>query len=95
MISKLNMRTFDLWKKKESILDQSSTLNKVKDKKEKQATHTYALIKAQIFMEATKWNKEKIDIIRWYVLQSFFRLFLSVSFQVNIRHFPMIFFSIL
>ena len=39
--------------------------NKVKYKQEKQVTYTYSLIKAKGFMEATKWNKEKIDIIRW------------------------------
>ena len=39
--------------------------NKVKGKQEKQVTHTYNLIEAKIFMETTKWNKEKIDIIRW------------------------------
>ena len=39
--------------------------NKVKDKHEKQFTHTYNLIEAKDFMEATKWNKEKIDIVRW------------------------------
>ena len=40
-------------------------LNKVKGKEEKEVTHTYPLIEAKIFMETTKWNKEKIDIIRW------------------------------
>ena len=39
--------------------------NKVKGKQEKQVTHTYPLIEAKIFMETTKWNKEKLDIIRW------------------------------
>ena len=39
--------------------------NKVKGKQEKQVTHTYPLIEAKIFMATTKWNKEKIDIIRW------------------------------
>ena len=39
--------------------------NKLKGKQEKQVTHTYPLIEAKIFMETTKWNKEKIDIIRW------------------------------
>ena len=39
--------------------------NKVKYKHEKQYTHTYDLIEAKDFMEATKWNKEKIDIVRW------------------------------
>ena len=39
--------------------------NKVKGKQEKQVTHTYPLIEAKIFMETTKWNKEKIDNIRW------------------------------
>ena len=39
--------------------------NKVKGKQKKQVTHTYNLIKAKIFMETTKWNKERIDIIRW------------------------------
>ena len=39
--------------------------NKVKGKQEKQVKHTYPLIVAKIFMETTKWNKEKIDIIRW------------------------------
>ena len=38
---------------------------KVNDKQEKQVTHTYALIEAKIFMKATNWSKEKIDIIRW------------------------------
>ena len=38
--------------------------NKVKDKQEEQVTHTYNLIEAKRFMEATKSNKEKIDIIR-------------------------------
>ena len=38
--------------------------NKVKGKQKKQVTHTYPLIEAKIFMETTKWNKEKIDIIR-------------------------------
>ena len=38
--------------------------NKVKGKQEKQVTHTYSLIEAKIFMETTKLNKEKIDIIR-------------------------------
>ena len=43
-----------------------SPLNKVKDKQKMQVTHTYNLIEAKIFMEATKWNKmKKIDIIRW------------------------------
>ena len=42
-----------------------SYANKVKDEQEKQVTHTYPLIQAKRFMEATKWNKEKIDIIRW------------------------------
>ena len=37
---------------------------KVKGKQEKQVTHTYPLIKAKFFMETTKRNKEKIDIIR-------------------------------
>ena len=49
--------------------------NKVKGKHEKQVTHTYALIKAKIFIETTKWNKEKIDIIRWQVKVIFFRVF--------------------
>ena len=40
-------------------------LSKVKDKQEKQVMHTYNLIEAENFMEVTKWNKEKIDIIRW------------------------------
>ena len=40
-------------------------LNKVNDKQKKQLTHTYKLIEAKISMEATNWNKEKIDIIRW------------------------------
>ena len=39
--------------------------NKVKGKQEKQVTDTYNLIEAKIFMEMTKSNKEKIDIIRW------------------------------
>ena len=39
--------------------------NKVKGKQERQVTHTYNLIQAKMFMETTKWNKEKIDIIRW------------------------------
>ena len=39
--------------------------NNVYDKQEKQVTHTYPLIKAKSFMEATKWNKKKIDIITW------------------------------
>ena len=40
--------------------------NKIKDKQENQVAHTtYKLIEAKIFMEATKWNIEKIDIIRW------------------------------
>ena len=38
--------------------------NKFKDKQEKQVTHTYNLIDAKIFEEATKGNKEKIDIVR-------------------------------
>ena len=38
--------------------------NKVKDNQENQVTHTYPLIKAKRFMEATKWVKEEIDIIR-------------------------------
>ena len=38
--------------------------NKLKDKQEMWATHTYALIEANIFMEANKENKDKIDIIR-------------------------------
>ena len=52
--------------------------NKVKGKHEKQVTHTYALIKAKIFMETTKWNKEKIDIITSQVKVIFFefRVFL-------------------
>ena len=29
-----------------------------------QATDTYTLIEVKIFMEAKKWNKEKIDIIK-------------------------------
>ena len=37
---------------------------KVKDKQKKQVTHTYNLILAKRFMEATKLNKEKMDIIR-------------------------------
>ena len=39
--------------------------NKGKGKQEKQVTHTYDLIKAKIFMATTKWNKERLDIIRW------------------------------
>ena len=39
--------------------------NKVKDKQEKQVTRTYDLIEAKGFMEATKWHKEKMHIIRW------------------------------
>ena len=39
--------------------------SKVKDKQEKQVTHTYPLNEAKIFMETTKWNKEKIGIITW------------------------------
>ena len=39
--------------------------NKVKGKQEKQVAHTYPLIEAKIIMKTTKWNKEKIDIIRW------------------------------
>ena len=39
--------------------------NKVKDNQEKQVRHTYPLIEVKIFMETTKWNKEKLDIIRW------------------------------
>ena len=39
--------------------------SKVKDKQEKQVTHTYKLIEAKRFMETTEWNKEKVDIIRW------------------------------
>ena len=39
--------------------------NKVKGKHKKQVTHTYNLIEAKIFMETTKWKKEKINIIRW------------------------------
>ena len=38
--------------------------NKFKDKQEKQVTHTYNLIEAKIFKEATKGNKEKIDSVR-------------------------------
>ena len=38
--------------------------NKVKAKQKKQVMHTYNLIEAKVFMEATKWNKEKIDIIK-------------------------------
>ena len=38
--------------------------NQGRDKQEKQVTHTYKLIEAKIFKEATKGNKEKIDIIR-------------------------------
>ena len=38
---------------------------KIKDKQEMQATHTYTLIEAKIFMEPKKLNQEKIDIIRW------------------------------
>ena len=38
--------------------------NKFKDKQEKQVTHTYPLIEAKSFREATKGNKEKIDIVR-------------------------------
>ena len=30
-----------------------------------QAMHTYTLIEAQIFIEAKKWNKEKMDITKW------------------------------
>ena len=37
--------------------------NKFKDKQEKQVTHTYPLIEAKSFREATKGNKEKIDIV--------------------------------
>ena len=37
----------------------------VKGKQEKQVTHTYNLIQVKIFMQTTKWNKEKLDIIRW------------------------------
>ena len=40
-------------------------LNKVKEKQGKQVTHTYNLIEAKNSMKARKWNKEKIDIIRW------------------------------
>ena len=39
--------------------------NKVKGKEEKQVTHTYPLMEGMIFMETTKWKKEKIDILRW------------------------------
>ena len=38
--------------------------SKVKDKQEKQVNHTYDLIYAKIFMTATKWKEEEIDIIR-------------------------------
>ena len=37
--------------------------NKVKDKQEKQVSHTYNLIEAKGFIEPTKRNKEKIHII--------------------------------
>ena len=37
----------------------------MKGKQDKQVTHTYTLIEVKIFMETTKWNKDKIDIIRW------------------------------
>ena len=50
--------------------------NKVKGKQEKQVTHTYALIEANIFMETTKWNKEKIDIFRWQAKVIFLRVIL-------------------
>ena len=39
--------------------------SKAKGKQEKQVTHTYKLIEAKRLMEATKWKKEKVDIIRW------------------------------
>ena len=39
--------------------------NKIKNKQEKQVNHTYNLIQVKIFMKAIKWNKEKIDIIKW------------------------------
>ena len=38
--------------------------NKVKAKQKKQLMHTYNLIEAKVFMEPTKWKKEKIDIIK-------------------------------
>ena len=38
--------------------------NKVKAKQKKQVTPTYTLIEAEVYMEATKWKKEKIDIIK-------------------------------
>ena len=63
--------------------------NKVKDNVEKQVTHTYPLIEARRFMEATKWNKEKIDIISFQVVESFYRVFLSVCFPVKVSHFTM------
>ena len=37
--------------------------NKVKAEQKKQVTHTYTLIEAKVFMQATKGNREKIDII--------------------------------
>ena len=39
--------------------------NKVKGKQEKQVKYTYELIDAKIFMTVTKWNEEKVDIVRW------------------------------
>ena len=53
------MRTLYLW-----LFYVTFYSNKDKDKQEKQVTHTYNLIEAKIFKEATKWNKEKIDIIK-------------------------------
>ena len=38
--------------------------NKGIDTQEKQVTHTYHLIEAKIFKEATNGNKEEIDIVR-------------------------------
>ena len=53
-----------------------------------QATHTYTLIEAEIFMEAKKRNKEKIDI---YQMLTSGELLPCVPFcllLVKVSHFP-------
>ena len=48
-------------------------------------THTYTLLYAQISMEATKPTKVKRDIIRWLLLESFFCVFVSLCFPVEVN----------
>ena len=60
--------------------------NKVTHKQEKEVMHTYGLFDAQISMKATKLSKVKRDIIRWLLLESFFRVFVSLCFPVAVNN---------